>query len=51
MRMTLRLLGLDLLDLTIETDAADDEPGDCTTIATGFARTEAPPLEVLPDWR
>lgn len=53
MHIALRVFGLDLLDLTIETDAAEsDEPGDSTTSAVGFMRTEVPPLDVtMPDWR
>ena len=53
MRMTLRILGLDLLDLSIETEAAaDEDPGDCTTSAVGFTKPEVAPLEVvMPDWR
>ena len=52
MRLTLRLLGLDMLDLSIETDAESDDPGDSTTSAVGFTVPEPPPLEaVLPEWR
>lgn len=38
MRLAIRFLGMDFLDVTIETDpAADyDEPGDCVSTAFGF---------------
>jgi hypothetical protein len=53
MHVALRLFGLDLLDLTIETDPPEsNEPGDSTANAVGFMRTEVPPLDVtMPDWR
>ena len=53
MRLTLRPLGLDVLDLSIETDSpSGDDPGDSTASAVGFTLPETPPLDVtMPDWR
>lgn len=43
MRLTIRFLGLDFLDVTIETDASADydEPGDCVSTAFGFQPSPA----------
>lgn len=51
MRLTLRVLGLDLIDLAIETDAPvyvseDDSPGDCTTYPIGFSTPDPTPHEI-----
>lgn len=52
MRLTLRLLGLDVLDLELTTDApADASPGDSTASAVGFTLPEAPLDVTMPDWR
>lgn len=50
MRLTLRFLGLDLLDLNVDTDAAcapaSDDPGDCTTYPVGFTMPDPAPYEL-----
>ena len=60
MRLSIRLLGLDLLDVELSTDASspapDDTPrddrGDCTTYPVGFVSRMDKPHEVdLPEWR
>jgi hypothetical protein len=49
-RITVRVLGLDVLDLTIETDGDPaTSPGDVTTAPVGFALTEAPAEVAMPD--
>lgn len=49
MRLTLRLMGLDVLDLNVETDGASDEPGDCTTYPVGYALPTPPEEFQVPD--
>lgn len=56
MRLTIRFLGLDLLDLSIETAAAEcgcdeaaDERGSCTTYPVGFSPPEPFDEFDLPD--
>lgn len=49
MRLTVRLLGLDLLDVEVTTDTAamdGDERGDCTTTPMGFTAHMPKPHEV-----
>lgn len=48
MRLTIRLLGLDLLDVEVTTtdDSNDDGPGDCTTQPIGFTAHMERPHEV-----
>lgn len=36
MRLSVTLLGLDLLSIEVTTDQSDDGPGDCTTMPVGF---------------
>ncbi len=39
MRLTLRLMGLDVLDIAVDTDTTPPpscDPGDCTTYPVGF---------------
>lgn len=55
MRLTLRVLGLDLIDLAIDTDAAaevyeTDDQGSCTSYPVGFATPDPTPYEYdMPD--
>lgn len=50
MRLTLRLLGLDILDFTLDTDnPSGDDPGDCTTSPVGFALPEQPAEYPMPN--
>lgn len=50
MRMSVRLLGLDLFEFSIETDAPEGrDPGDCTTNAVGFSLPEVPCEYPVPD--
>lgn len=53
MRVTLNLMGLNVLDLCVETTAtecateyAGDDPGDCTTYPVGFTAPEPAPFEM-----
>ena len=39
MRLTVRLLGTEVLHITTDPDPADDSPGDCTTYPVGFTGT------------
>jgi hypothetical protein len=48
MRVCLRLMGLDVLDFTIETDPVD-EAGDSTTYPVGFTLAERPGEYDMPD--
>ena len=48
MHLSLRLLGLDVLDVTIDTDSPSLEPergpGDCTTYPVGFTQPDRQPI-------
>lgn len=51
MRLVIRVLGLDLLDIDMTTDVAtDDEPGETTAYPIGFAAPPLVPLDLdMPD--
>lgn len=54
MRLTVRLMGLDVVDVTLDTDiveyvTADAIEGDSTAYPVGFALPEAPTEYAVPD--
>lgn len=50
MRLVIRVLGLDLLDIDMTTEVATDEPGETTAYPIGFAAPPLVPLDLdMPD--
>ena len=50
MRLTIRILGTEVLHITTEPDPTETGPGDCTTYPVGFVSRMPVPQDVeLPD--